>query len=91
MIYGFFFIKCRSDDAFRNKRVKRGKPRKQETQILVGEPNRREKRISYGIDYSIDRCLSPFLRNRIWLIKYYFVVMGRNYHERDWSKIERGP
>lgn len=35
-------VKCRSDDAFRNERVKRGKLRKQETQIMVGEPNRRE-------------------------------------------------
>ena len=30
-------IKCRSDESFGNKRVKRGKPRKQETQIMVGE------------------------------------------------------
>lgn len=44
----WFHLKCRSDDAFRNERVKRGKPRKQETQILVGEPNKREIRISYG-------------------------------------------
>ena len=28
-----FFVKCRSDDAFGNKRVKRGKPHERETQI----------------------------------------------------------
>ncbi len=66
-------IKCRSDETFRNKRVKRGKLRKQETQILVGEPNRKEQRISYGT-VKVDRCLSPRNRNRIWLIKYYFFV-----------------
>lgn len=32
-----YTVKCRSDDAFGNKRVKRGKPRERETQILVGE------------------------------------------------------
>ena len=41
-------IKCHSDDAFRNERVKRGKPRKQETQIMVGEPDRREQELSMG-------------------------------------------
>ena len=69
-------IKCHSDDAFRNERVKRGKPRKQETQIMVGEPGRRESRIVYGTELSVDKCLSPSNRNRIWLIKYYFDYKG---------------
>lgn len=34
-------IKCHSDDTFGNERVKRGKPHKQETQIMVGEPDGR--------------------------------------------------
>ena len=34
MVYS---LRCHSDDIFRNKKVKRGKPRKLETQIMVGE------------------------------------------------------
>jgi hypothetical protein len=40
-------IKCHSDDALRNKGVKRGKLRKQETQIMVGEPNEKEMNFSW--------------------------------------------
>jgi len=32
--------------------VKRGKLRKQATQIMVGEPNRRELRIFYGTGFT---------------------------------------
>ena len=43
---------------------------------LVGEPNKREQRIFYGIASAIDKCLSPRNRNRTWLIKYYFLKDG---------------
>ena len=42
------------------KEVERGKPHERETQIMVGEPNKKEFRIFYGIDNSIDKCLSLF-------------------------------
>jgi len=35
--YGIIGIKCHRDELFSNKKMKRGKPHKQETQILVGE------------------------------------------------------
>ena len=34
---------------FGNKKVKRGKPHKRETQILVGEPARSELKLSCGV------------------------------------------
>jgi len=34
---GIIDIKCHRDESFSNRRMKRGKPHKQETQILVGE------------------------------------------------------
>ena len=57
--------------------MERGKPREWETQILVGEPNKEELRISYGIANAIDKCLSPRNRNRTWLIKYYYLFIDK--------------
>lgn len=69
-------IKCHSDESFGNKRVKRGKPRKQETQIMVGEPGSENYELRLGLIYSVDKCLPSSNRYRIWLIKYYFDYKG---------------
>lgn len=51
--------------------MKRGKPHKQETQILVGELKERKRTLD-RIEQSIDKCLSPRNRNRTWLMNDYF-------------------
>ena len=40
-------------------RVKRGKPRKRETQIMVGELSKENKNLRMD-SVAIDKCLSPF-------------------------------
>ena len=52
------FIKCRSDDAFGNKRVKRGKPREREIQNWQESPNE-GNRTELGTGQPVDKCLSP--------------------------------
>lgn len=44
------------------KEMKRGKPHKQETQILVEESKRLESEQTFGTEQSVDRCLSLSLR-----------------------------
>ena len=51
--YGLLDWKCQSDEVLRNKKVERGKPRKRETQILVGEPNKMKMNVLW--DRVIDR------------------------------------
>ena len=54
------FIKCRRDEFFGNKEVKRGKPRERETQIWQGSLNERI-RMELRTGKPVDRCLSPNL------------------------------
>ena len=55
-------------------RMKRGKPHKRETQILVGESSK-ENQIQGRMTYVIDKYLPPRNRYRTWLIKYYYFYL----------------
>lgn len=45
---------------------------------MVGELGRENNESRTGLQFAIDKCLSPRNRNRTWLIKYYFFYFQRN-------------
>ena len=65
-------IKCHSDESFlKRKEWNVGKPRKRETQNMVGELLL-GKWTDVEDDIVIDKCLPPSNRYRTWLIKNYY-------------------